>query len=388
MRDMWRPACQKIMPQDADLRQTAGMRTRQQSIPCTIMRGGTSRGAYFLAADLPADRDRRDAVLRAALGGPDALQVDGIGGGHPLTSKVAVVSASARDDADVDYLFLQVTPSTGQVSDGQNCGNILAGVGPFAIEQGLVAPGGDVTTVRVHMVNSGNLCALAVQTPGGSVEYAGDTAIDGVPGTAAPIVCNYLEVAGSVTGAMLPTGRVRDTADGVEVTCIDNGMPVVLLRAADLGCTGRESPDELDANAALKERLESIRLALGPRMNLGDVAQKTVPKMCLISPPAAGGHVATRTFIPHVCHKSIGVLGAVSVATACLLEGSVADGITLVPPGADKAMDVEHPSGSFRVQIAVDESAAPAEMVRSAGVIRTARLLMRGEVFVPLQAGG
>ena len=379
------------MPPGAELGQTPIMgvqKSIQKSILCSIMRGGTSRGAYFLAGDLPADRDRREAVLRTVMGGRDALQVDGIGGGHPLTSKVAIVGLSDRADADVDYLFLQVTPSTGQVSDGQNCGNILAGVGPFAIEQGLIAVTGAETIVRVHMVNSGNLCALTVQTPGGAVQYAGDTAIDGVPGTAAPILCNYLNVAGSVTGAMLPTGNVSDTVDGVVVTCIDNGMPVVLLRAADVGCSGRESPDELDANEALKQTLESIRLALGPRMNLGDVAQKTVPKMCLVSPPAAGGHVATRTFIPHVCHKAIGVLGAVSVATACLLEGSVTDGIAVVPPGAEKSMDVEHPSGSLRVHFAVDEAAGPENRVQSAGVIRTARLLMRGEVFVPSLGDG
>ena len=351
------------------------------------MRGGTSRGAYFLASDLPTDTRDRDAILRIVMGGPDALQVDGIGGGHPLTSKVAVVSRSARDDADVDYLFLQVAPTTGLVSDGQNCGNILAGVGPFAIEQGLVQASADETRVRVFMVNSANLCELTVRTPAGQVQYEGDTAIDGVPGTAAPIVCDFLDVAGSVTGALLPTGQVTDEINGIEVTCIDNGMPVVLLRAADLGVSGTEAPDELDANEALKQRIEGIRIAVGPRMKLGDVSAKTVPKMCLISAPVAGGHVATRTFIPHQCHKAIGVLGAVSVATACLLEGSVGRSIAVIPDGAVKTMDIEHPSGSFRVRLSIDESAAPDQMVRSAGVIRTARALLRGQVFLPQSAG-
>lgn len=359
------------------------MTSVQKAIRCTIIRGGTSRGAYFLAADLPTDTDRRDALLRAVMGGPDSLQIDGIGGGHPLSSKVAIISPSARDDAEVDYLFLQVTPSTGEVSDGQNCGNILAGVGLYAIENGLVVAKASTTNVRVHMVNSGNLCELTMLTPSGTLQYEGDTAIDGVPGTAAPIVCDFLDVAGSVTGAMLPTGNVIEKVAGIEVTCIDNGMPVVMLRASDVGSTGNETPAELDGDTRLKETIERIRLELGPRLNLGNVSKKTVPKMCLISPPAAGGHVATRTFIPHHCHKAIGVLGAVSVATGCLLSGSVADGIAKVPDGVEKTIDVEHPSGSFQVRLVVDPSAPLERMFLRAGVIRTARVLMRGEVFIP-----
>ena len=359
------------------------MTSTQKSIPCALIRGGTSRGAYFLASDLPTVIADRDAILRSCMGGPDALQIDGIGGGHPLSSKVAIVSASSREDADVNYLFLQVTPSTGEVSDGQNCGNILAGVGPFAIEQGLVAAKGPATTVKVHMINSGNLCELTVLTPAGTVQYDGDTVIDGVPGTAAPIICDFLDVAGSVTGAMLPTGNIVDKLAGIDVTCIDNGMPVVLLNASDLGCAGNETPSELDANTQLKEKIEEIRLLLGPKLNLGDVSKKTVPKMCLISPPLAGGVVSTRTFIPHYCHEAIGVLGAVSVATACLISGSVTEGIAKVPDGAQKIMDIEHPSGSFRIRLLVDPSAPLENRFPRAGVIRTARLLMQGEILVP-----
>ncbi len=355
----------------------------QVSIPCSIIRGGTSRGVYFRASDLPKDEAARDRILLAVIGGPDALQVDGIGGGHPLTNKVAIVEPSSRDDADVDYLFLQVSADPGKVSAVQNCGNILAGVGPVVIEEGLVAATDGETKICVHMVNGGDRCDLIVQTPGGVVEYAGQTAIDGAPGTAAAIACNFLGLAGSATGALLPTGNVMDEIDGLEVTCIDNGMPVVVLRAADLGCTGRESPEALEANAELRTRLESIRLRLGHAMKLGDVSEKTVPKMCLVSTPIDGGHIATRTFIPHVCHRSIGVLGAVSVATACLMPGSVTDGIAVVPAGDEKMMDVEHPAGSFRVRLVVDGTAPPESRIKSAGVIRTARTLMRGEVFVP-----
>ena len=267
----------------------------------------------------------RDRVLVAAMG-TDARQIDGAGGAHPLTSKVAIVSRSASSDADIDYLFVQVVVGEGRVDTTPNCGNILAGVAPFAIEHGLVEARDGVTPVRVRMLNSDNLCELLVETPGKRVNYDGDAHIDGVPGTSAPIVCNYLDVAGSATGSLLPTGRVLDVVDGIEVTCIDNGMPVVVLRARDLGVTGYETPKELDANKALKAKIESIRLQVGPRMNLGDVTNKVVPKMSLIAPARAGGHVATRTFIPHDCHAAIGVLGAVSVATACILPGSVTQG--------------------------------------------------------------
>ena len=293
------------------------------SIPCTVMRGGTSKGLYFCASDLPESRDLRDRVLLAAMGSPDERQINGMGGAHPLTSKVAVLSASTRADADIDYLFLQVVVDRAEVSDSQNCGNILAGVGPWAIENGFVAARDGVTPVRIHLVNTATLAVAHVQTPGGLVEYEGDVRIDGVPGTAAAIPIDFLDVAGSSCGALLPTGAVRDTVEGVEVTCIDNGMPVVVLRAADFGKTGAETPEELEADGELRRRVEQIRLAVGPAMNLGDVTKKTVPKMSLVSAARAGGTLSTRTFIPHRLHEAIGVFGAVSVATACADRKSV-----------------------------------------------------------------
>ena len=345
------------------------------------MRGGSSKGLYFHADDLPADEELRNRVLVAAMGS-DARQIDGAGGAHPLTSKVAVVSRSASADADVDYLFIQVVVGEGRVDTTPNCGNMLAGVGPFAIERGLVAARDGHTAVRVRMLNSDNLCELLIETPAKRVRYDGDAHIDGVPGTAAPIVCNYLDVAGSATGSLLPTGRVLDEVDGVEITCIDNGMPVVVLRAQDLGITGYETPKELDANRELKARLESIRLQIGPKMNLGDVTKKVVPKMSLIAPARAGGHVCTRTFIPHDCHAAIGVLGAVSVATACILPGTVARGIATVPDGRSKRMSVEHPTGEFSVTLEVGGTAEQPSVLK-AGLLRTARLIMKGEVLIP-----
>ena len=353
------------------------------AIPCALMRGGTSKGLYFHEKDLPADRELRDRVLLTAMGSPDARQIDGVGGGHPLTSKVAVIKKSTRPNVDVDYLFLQVVVGKAEVSDSQNCGNILAGVGPWAIEQGLVSIAGPTTPVRIHMVNTDSVAVAHVATPNGVVEYEGDARIDGVPGTAAPVRLEFLDIAGSSCGKLLPTGQARDRIDGVEVTCIDNGMPVVLLRSSDFGLQGDEMPAQLETNAELKARIERIRLALGEPMNLGDVLKKTVPKMCLISAPRAGGSIATRTFIPHRVHETIGVLGAVSVATACALPGSIAADIAqLKPQGDAQRIEVEHPTGFFTVDLELRRQGDTVAVQRSS-LLRTSRLLMRGEVFVP-----
>ena len=350
----------------------------QRRIPCLLMRGGTSKGAFFLADDLPADPAQRDAVLLAVMGSPDARQIDGIGGADPLTSKVAIIRPSSRVDADVDYLFAQVLVDEARVDLGQNCGNILAAVGPFAIERGLVPVYGDSTPVRIFMENTGQVAVAHIATPGGAVSYTGDTRIDGVPGSGAAIVIAFEDVAGSSCGSLLPTGAARDRFDGVEVTCIDNGMPVVLVRAEDLGRSGYESREQLDADSELKARLESIRLQAGPRMNLGDVSQRNVPKMCLVAAPRAGGSIATRSFIPHRCHASIGVFGAVSVATACLIEDTVARPLAHLQPGPLQRISVEHPSGEFSVEIRQE-----GERIVSCGLVRTARLLFEGTVFVP-----
>lgn len=349
----------------------------QTAIPCTVMRGGTSKGLYFLTSDLPADIEVRDAVLLAAMGSPDARQIDGMGGAHPLTSKIAVVGPSTHPDADVDYLFLQAVVDEARIDAGQNCGNVLAGVGPFAIEEGLFAATGEVTHVRINMLNTKSLAVARVQTPGGKVRYDGDARIDGVPGTAAAVPIDFLDVAGSTCGALLPTGNARDTVLRIEVTAIDNGMPVVVMRAADFGKTGYETPEALEADAELKARVEAIRLEIGPRMNLGDVAKKTVPKMCLVAPAQHGGAICTRNFIPHRVHEAIGVFGAVSVATACVTPGSVAADVAVVTD--PQSLEVEHPTGFFTVSMDV----GPDGRIRRSALLRTCRRLMRGEVYVP-----
>ena len=357
-----------------------------RAIPATLMRGGTSKGLYFDARDLPADRARRDRILLAAMGSPDIRQIDGLGGGHPLTSKVAVIGPSTRPDADVDYLFLQVAVDKAEVSDSQTCGNILAGVGPWAVECGYVAVAGATTPVRIHMVNTASVAVAQVSTPNGAVEYDGDARIDGVPGSAAGISIDFLDVTGSSCGSLFPTGSVNERIEDVDVTCIDNGMPVVILDAADFGITGGEPPEMLEANAALKARIERIRLALGARMNLGDVSAKTVPKMSLVSPARHGGTLGTRTFIPHRVHEAIGVLGAVSVATACVVPGTVAARIA-GGSGSDgvRRLEIEHPTGFFTVEIDAARDGREIRVRRSA-LLRTARKLMRGEVFVPAAA--
>jgi len=364
------------------------MSSRQVAVSCSVLRGGTSKGLYFLADDLPADRAARDRFLLAAMGSPDAREIDGMGGGHPLTSKVAVVSPSARPGIDVDYLFLQVWPDRAEVSYQQNCGNILAGVAPFAVERGLIPAVDGVTPVAIFMVNTDSKATAFVETPGGVVNYAGDARIDGVPGTHAPIILNFEDVAGSSCGSLLPTGNAVDVIDGIEVTCIDNGMPVVCIAAADLGVTGYESPAELEANNQLKARVESIRIDAGVKMNLGDVTNKTVPKMSLLAPARDGGLISTRTFIPHRVHESIGVLGAVSVATACMITGSVAERIAGLKSDASALeIEVEHPTGFFTVQMEVDRSGGEIVVTRSA-LLRTARMLMSGNIFVPESAWG
>jgi 4-oxalomesaconate tautomerase len=352
----------------------------QRAIPCLFMRGGTSRGPFFLESDLPADIAARDALLLAVMGSPDARQIDGIGGADPLTSKVGIVRRGQSPGVDLEFLFAQVSIKESRVDTTPNCGNMLAAVAPFGLETGLVKPTGDVTSLRVLTRNTGTLSDIEIQTPGGVVQYAGNARIDGVPGTAAPINISFLETGGSVCGALLPTGNLVDRFDGIEVTCIDNGMPVVLMAAEALGVSGYETRDQLNANSALKQAIESIRLQAGPRMNLGDVAQKVVPKMCLVAKPAAGGHICTRTFIPHDCHAAVGVLGAVTVATAAVLPGSVANRFAIVPAGDAKTVSVEHPSGEFSVLLRMNPE-NPAQVVQAA-LLRTARLLMRGEVFV------
>lgn len=354
----------------------------QRPIPCYFMRGGTSHGPFFRADDLPSDVATRDRVLLAVMGSPDARQIDGIGGADPLTSKVGIVSPG-KEGVDLEFLFAQVSLKEPLVDTTPNCGNMLAAVVPFALERGMLPARGEATTLRVLTRNTGTLCDIEVQTPGGRVEYSGSARIDGVPGTASPVNINFLDTAGSVCGALFPTGNRVDRFDGIEVTCIDNGMPVVIMQAGDLGITGYEGRDELNANAALKRRIESIRLQAGPAMQLGDVTKKVVPKMCLVSKPTQAGHLNTRTFIPHDCHSAVGVLGAVTVATAAVTPGTVANRVAVVPAGPRKSFSVQHPSGEFTVVLEMNPR-NPDDVAR-ASLLRTARLMMRGEVLIPAE---
>ncbi len=344
-----------------------------------LMRGGSSKGAFFVEEDLPDDVSARDDILMRIMGTPDPRQIDGVGGAHPLTTKVAVVSPSHDERSDIDYLFLQVGVEEAVVTDRQNCGNMLAAVGPFAVERDLVQAADGLASVRVFMRNSGGRAITSFQMRDGHPIYAGEAEISGVPGTAAAVDIEFLDIAGGTTGALLPTGNVVDEVAGVPATLVDNGMPVVVVRAGDLGVTGQETCDELEADDALRSRLEEIRLAAGEMMGLGDVTSATIPKVTLVSEPASGGAVSTRTFIPHRCHRAIGVLGAVSVATACLMPGSPAALVADLRESTD-LIRLEHPSGVFDARIEVSNGNGLPTVDR-AGIVRTARKLMDGTVY-------
>ncbi|UOQ57365.1 4-oxalomesaconate tautomerase [Leucobacter allii] len=354
-----------------------GVEPATDGLPCMLMRGGTSKGAYFLADDLPAEPAERDALVLRVMGSPDERQIDGLGGAHPLTSKVAIVSPSKTPGIDVDYLFLQVGVDTARVSDAQTCGNLLAGVGPFAVERGLVRPQEGRTAVRIRLLNTGDTATASFATRDGRVVYDGDQAIDGVPGTAAPI---EIEMGGAGDPApLLPSGRAVDEILGTRVTLVNGGMPVVLLDAADFGLSGAESPEALEADGALTARLEAIRLAAGPLMGLGDVTEQTVPKMFLLSPPRAGGAIATRAFIPHRVHPSIGVLMAASVAAGIRIPDTVGHALAEVPEGA--RVPVEHPGGVFDALVLVEDRPGVGPVASYSANLRTARKIFDGRVF-------
>ncbi len=352
------------------------------SIPCLLMRGGTSKGPYFKASDLPADTSERDRVLLAVMGSPDIRQIDGLGGADSLTSKVAIVSKSAREGVDVEYLFAQVDIGRAIVDTSPSCGNMLSGVGPYAIETGMVAATPGTTRVVIFDVNTASRIEAVIQTPGGVVNYTGDAAIDGVPGTAAPVILNFMDAVGAKTGVMLPTGHASETIEGIEVSCLDVCMPMVLMRAADLGLEGTEGRPEIDGNPALLARIETIRLEAGRRMGFGDVTDMVIPKVGLLSRPRGTGAITSRYLTPHKLHAAHAVTGAVCVSTACLLEGSIAYDMAIRPEGNPRTIWIEHPSGMVDVRMQTEGEGAGLKVIR-AGVMRTTRPIMRGEVFVP-----
>lgn len=356
----------------------------QIQIPCVVMRGGTSKGPFFLASDLPKDERARDRVLLSIMGSPDRRQIDGLGGGDSLTSKVAIVSTSRRPGIDVEYLFAQVGVDSNTVDTSPNCGNMLAGVAPFAIERGLVKTSSPVTSVRIFNINTGKVVEAVLSTPAGRLTYDGDVQIDGVPGKGAGIILNFLDAAGAKTGKLLPTGNVVDMIDGIPVSCVDYSTPVVFVAAQSVGKTGHESKQELDADSDLLNRLETIRLQAALKMGLGDVSGKVLPKIVLLAPPAVNGNITSRYFVPWNCHAAHAVTGALCVAAACHIPGSVASGIVRLNAADSGAVTVEHPSGKLEARINIsgcDMRGVPA--IASAGIVRTARLLISGVVHVP-----
>lgn len=355
------------------------------SIPFMQLRGGSSKGIYFDAKDLPTGATERDKIILFVMEGAgigDARQIDGLGGANSLTSKVAIVSKSKTPDADLDYFFIQVMIGKGKVSTTQTCGNILAGVLPFAIESGLISAQHSTTRARINIVNTGGVCEVVVQTPNKKIRYSGDAKIDGVLGSSAPIICNYLDTEGATCGALFPTGNRIDNFEGIELTCIDNGMPLIIMSASDFGLSGNETKTELDENEVLKKYIEHIRITMGFKMNLGDVTAQSIPKMCLVSNPMKGGIINTRMFIPNVCHEAIGVLAAVSVATACILSNTVAHKIAVLQKESSN-ISIEHPTGEMTVNFEFEKNQSGEFKILKSGVLRTARLIAKGEVFLP-----
>ncbi|PJG84507.1 4-oxalomesaconate tautomerase [Conservatibacter flavescens] len=353
----------------------------QIPIPCMLMRGGTSKGPFFTFQDLPEDIETRDKVLLALMGSPDKRQIDGIGGATPLTSKAGIVRKSHKPGIELEFLFVQLQPDSTSVNTNVNCGNMLAAVVPFALERGLITAQHPTTTARVLTLNTGVIADITVQTPNGEIHYDGDTKIDGVPHSHAPIQIRFLDTEGSTCGQLFPTGNTYDEFDipkigKLNVTCIDNGMPMVLISAQDLNRTAYESVSQLNQDHELKEILENLRLQAGYKMQLGDVSDKSYPKMCLLNQPIQNGHIHTRCFIPHICHEAIGVLAAVTIATACAMKGTVAYDLSRFEP--DRPFSVEHPSGEFSVSLTCDQQGK----VTHAALLRTARLLMRGDVMI------
>ena len=357
------------------------MSTRQQvKIPCVMMRGGTSRGPYFLADDLPSDPAVRDAILISVMGAGHQLEIDGIGGGNPVTSKVAIVSRSTRPDADIDYLFAQVSVRERAVDTSPNCGNMLSGVGPFAIEAGLIPATPGTTTLRIFNVNTGKVIEVTVQTPNGRVTYIGDASISGVPGTAAPILMTFLDAAGSKTGALLPTGKPLDRFEGIDVSCVDAAMPVIIVRASDMGKTGYETYTELNADKDFFARLEKIRIAAGTAMGIANVADKVIPKPIMIAPGKEGTTLTVRYFMPHDCHPALAITGSVALASACATPGTLAAqmcGAVTLPA----TLSFAHPSGKLDVVADKGDGAAP-----KVSVVRTARRLFEGFVFAEIES--
>lgn len=354
----------------------------QISIPYHFFRGGTSRGPYFLKSDLPEDRDQLSKVLLSVIGAGNPLNIDGIGGGHAVTNKVAILSISEDPLVDIDYFFAQVSVEDQLVDYSPTCGNILVGVGPAAIEMGLISAKDDLTTVRIRAVNTGALVHAEIHTPNGSVQYDGDYSIDGVLGTAAPINLNFFEVVGSKTGMMFPTGHAMEKIGGIDVTCIDVTVPMMIVRAKDFGLTGYETAQELNENTDFFKTLETMRLEAGRKMGLGDVTKSVVPKIGLVSPARNGAHMSARYFMPWTCHPSLAVTGAQCLAACMLAPDTVIGDIARVVDSSPCDIRIEHPLGETSVRVVFENSANGFNFI-SAGVTRTARLIARGEVMVP-----
>ncbi len=355
---------------------------KQVAVPCVLMRGGTSKGPYFKLSDVPEDRNELEQFLLTVMGSPDERQIDGIGGADWLTSKAAMVGPSERLDADLDYLFGQVIIDKARVDFAPNCGNLTSGVGPFAIEAGMVEAGDPETRLRIFNINTNATIEVVIQTPGGKVVYNGDTAIDGVPGTGAPIELFFKDPGGTKTGQLMPTGSPKDLVEGVEVSCFDAAVPMIIARAADMGLTGYETPDEINGRKDFFAKLERIRVSASHKMGMGDPTGSVVPKFCIVSAARNGGAINARYMVPHTCHRTFPLVGGQCLAAACITEGTVLQDLAQVSDAHRQTLKIEHPVGCLETLIEFDGNRSQPD-IAGIGFVRTARKLMEGFVFVP-----
>lgn len=351
-----------------------------KSIPCILMRGGTSKGPFFLGQDMPNDIKQRDELLLRIMGSPDMRQIDGIGGATFVTSKVAIVSPSKHEGIDVDYKFVQVGIEEAIVDDKPTCGNILSAVGFFALEKGLVKVQNKETKVVVRDVNTGATITQILQTPNGVITYSGDTKVAGVPKSASAVKLKFQNIAGGKTGSYLPTGNKIDTFCGVQATCLDISMPVVFVRAKDMGISGYESPKELDSKKELFEKLELIREEASKAMGLGSAKGNVIPKFCVISEAKNGGDINIRYFTPSSAHPAVAVSASFCISAALFIKGTIFDDISKKSFSmGEHVVKVENPSGINEVGLNfLDEDISHVE----GQTTRTARMLFKGEVYV------
>ncbi|MDH2880281.1 2-methylaconitate cis-trans isomerase PrpF family protein [Bacillus cytotoxicus] len=354
-------------------------------IPCFVMRGGTSKGLFFLDKHLPSNKRLRNEVILKVLGAGNARGVDGMGSLDPLSNKIAIIRKSTDPGIDIDYLFLQADLKKMVLDDSVNCGNIISAVAPYAIESGVIKAESGEMTVTIRNVNTNAIVESKILTENGNVLYSGDVKIDGVPGTGAPIRLNFMNSVGSVTGKLFPTGSKMDVIEGINVSCIDVSVPLIIIQATELGIEGDESPELLNSNTMFLNKIDMIRKKVAALANLGNVSNKVIPKIAIVSRPRKSGTITSRYFIPHQCHSTHAVTGSLALSAAIKINGTTANHI-VKKSGSYKVEEsnpiiIEHPAGQIQTESIVVESNGKYS-IKQSSITRTARLILKGELVL------